>query len=126
MQVDRLRSQLSSSSDSGLGEESGGESGDPRLARLTALAGGLQSRLPPAKQEQLTRAIATARTELHTEPSQPQPSKQCRRLRAGFLISGLILVNLAMAWLYQPACCETQNTLAWEPRLQFVGGPQPY
>ena len=71
--MDRLRSQLSSSSDSGLGEESGGESGDPRLARLTALAGGLQSRLPPAKQEQLTRAIATARAELLTEPRLPRP-----------------------------------------------------
>lgn len=46
-------------------------------------------------------------------------------VRTALLMNLLMLVTAVICWLCQPTCCETQNSMAFQPQLKYVNGPPP-
>lgn len=46
-------------------------------------------------------------------------------VRMALLMNMLLLVTAVLCWVCQPTCCESYNTMAFQPQLKYVNGPPP-
>ena len=46
-------------------------------------------------------------------------------VRMALLMNLLLLVTAVLCWVCQPTCCESLNTMAFQPQLKYVNGPPP-
>jgi len=46
-------------------------------------------------------------------------------VKMALLMNLLLLVTAVLCWVCQPSCCESHNTMAFQPQLKYVNGPPP-